>query len=72
VRYHEVQRYRMELKQLAEKYRKVGLDHDELVDASVEELTRLRDGKPEYDTEDEHARAADYELRFNERDKQPE
>lgn len=65
MRYHEVQRFRMELKLLAEKYRAIGLTFAELGVAADEELKRLHDGGEERDAADEHERAKEYEEHFN-------
>ena len=64
MRYHEVQRFRMELKLLAEKYRGIGLDYNEMGIAADEELKRLHDGGDERDPEDEQRRAEEYQEHY--------
>ena len=73
MRYHEVQRYQMELKQLVDRYKASGLEHNELADASNDMFTRLTDGLELFDdAETEQRRAADYELSFYEAKKHRE
>lgn len=68
MRYHEVLRFQMELKQLAKKYETIGLDGDELLGAAQEELTNLRDGTP-MTVEDQVKRAEEYQREYDERNK---
>jgi hypothetical protein len=68
MRYHELQRFSMELKLLVEKYAAKSLSFDELRGAGVETLERLADGRDIFDDADtENERAADYELSWSER-----
>jgi hypothetical protein len=74
MRYHELQRFQMDLKLLAERYTASGLEARELRDAAAETLTRMADGAPLFDdAETESKRAADYELDFYEshREREP-
>lgn len=68
MRYHEILRFQMELKQLAKKYETIGLDGDELLGAAQEELTNLRDGV-EVSPEEQAERAKDYQRAYDERSK---
>ena len=68
MRYNEVMRFQMELRQLHSKYKLVGLDDDELLGAGQEELTNLRDGTP-LTVEEQVARAEEYQRAYDERNK---
>jgi hypothetical protein len=73
VRYHELQRFQMDLKLLAERYTANGLEARELRDAAAETLTRMSEGAPLFDdAETEAKRAADYELDYYEAHRPPE
>jgi hypothetical protein len=68
MRYNEILRFQMEVKQLHAKYKLAGLEDDELLGAAQEELTNLRDGTP-MTVEEQVARAEEYQRAYDERNK---
>lgn len=67
MRYDEVCRFQMEVREVAKKYLAIGLEGDELVNASHEVLTRLRDGRADDSAEEHKAIAEAYEKHYAER-----